>query len=162
MPRAICQASLIRSSGANNSQSSSHSSPVLSVEISSWLDADDETTIKGIALFPSVMVSLFPAEEQLIKGIPLSSLTSPMRSSRTSPADAGKVLIKGIVHLMFPEGIVSSFSSSDIEGTLNKGIVHSLLPEVRAFCCPAQEVVGKLVAIKGITHSLLLEVVASL
>ena len=118
MPRAICQASFIRSSGANDSQSSSHSSPIFLMGTSSWFDADDETTTKGIALLPSAMsVPSFPAgyvEEQLSKGIPLSSSISPMSSPSSSP-------------------MVSSYSSPLIVGRLKKGIVHSSLPEGRAF-----------------------------
>ena len=166
MPRAICQASFIRSSGANDSQSSSHSSPIFLVGTSSWFDSDDENTTKGIALLPSAMsVSSFPAgyvEEQLSKGIRLSSLISPMRSPSSSPAEAGGVLDNGIVLLLLPEAIVSSYSSPLIEGRLKKGIVHSSLPEGRAFFCPSPDVVGQLMVIKGITHSLLLEVIVSL
>ena len=61
---------------------------------------------------------------------------------------------------MLPEAMVSSYSSPLIEGRLKKGIVHSSLPEGRV--CPSPDVVGQLMAIKGITHSLLLEVIVSL
>ena len=68
--------------------------------------------------------------------------------------------IKGDAESMLPEAMVSSYSSPLIEGRPKKGIVHSTLPEGRV--CPSPDVVGRLMAIKGITHSLLLEVIVSL
>ena len=49
MSRATCQASFTRSSGAKDSQSSSHSSAVLLGEASSWFNADDKNVAKGVS-----------------------------------------------------------------------------------------------------------------